>query len=518
MDPALVFILAMSVSLISFNLNGCADKSKQNEIAQHLLQTNSDIILLQETHFTAGDENRWNLLWGNHIFFCHGTSASGGMAILLSPKIKNASFIKERTLLPGRCQYVNITINNQNLHIINIHAPNSGEDRIKFLKSLDTFLTSLDANDIVILGGDYNSTTNPEIDRRSKRETHKPSSNALMSLVQKHNLSDVWRDHHPNSIQFTWFKNEGLHTSSAARLDRFYISKHSLNLTRCASIQPRFRSDHRPLRFYMQLAPPSSQNGHWCLNQSILKEQNYTDIINHFWAHWKTTAHSFSSPALWWDVGKNHIKSITREYCSSRSRSLRENENRLKTEIAFLEAQNTLSEEALNDLDVKKKELDDLTLNNVRGACIRTKFHHLRRLNAPTRFFFDLERREGCQRHISHLQNEKGEVITDSEKIEQIAKSFYEDLYTKSATDSAAQDELLRDLPQLSDLSKDLLEDDLSLDEFTAAIKESPCNKTPGIDGIPFEFYRHFWNTIGEDLYNVFMFSLHNNDLPKSLL
>ena len=50
---------------------------------------------------------------------------------------------------------------------------------------------------------------------------------------------------------------------------------------------------------------------------------------------------------------------------------------------------------------------------------------------------------------------------------------------------------------------KYLLEEKLSKSEINTAIKQTRNGKSPGIDGITIEFYKHFWTDIKELLYNV---------------
>ncbi len=45
---------------------------------------------------------------------------------------------------------------------------------------------------------------------------------------------------------------------------------------------------------------------------------------------------------------------------------------------------------------------------------------------------------------------------------------------------------------------------DLSLEELDVIIHKSPLNKSPGPDGLPFEFYRTFWQDIKEFVLEVF--------------
>ncbi len=54
--------------------------------------------------------------------------------------------------------------------------------------------------------------------------------------------------------------------------------------------------------------------------------------------------------------------------------------------------------------------------------------------------------------------------------------------------------------------------DAITKNELSAAVSGLASGRTPGIDGLPGEFYKHFWTLIGTDLYEVF----HVGLLPKS--
>ena len=40
--------------------------------------------------------------------------------------------------------------------------------------------------------------------------------------------------------------------------------------------------------------------------------------------------------------------------------------------------------------------------------------------------------------------------------------------------------------------------------------------KLSGLDGIPFEWYKKCWNSIGHELYDVFLYSIKTGKLPTS--
>lgn len=53
--------------------------------------------------------------------------------------------------------------------------------------------------------------------------------------------------------------------------------------------------------------------------------------------------------------------------------------------------------------------------------------------------------------------------------------------------------------------SKTALDIDISYQELTAALGQLKSGKSPGIDGLQPEFYKHFWHCIGKDLCEVFL-------------
>ena len=60
------------------------------------------------------------------------------------------------------------------------------------------------------------------------------------------------------------------------------------------------------------------------------------------------------------------------------------------------------------------------------------------------------------------------------------------------------------------------LESPLSLDELSVALKSLNGGKSPGLDGLPAEFFKKLWDLIGPELLLVFQESLEKNELPLS--
>ena len=151
-----------------------------------------------------------------------------------------------------------------------------------------------------------------------------------------------------------------------------------------------------------------------------------------------------------------------------------------------------------------------------KGAAVRARHQLLRDSDVSSKFFFALERERGKSRPIIHLKRADNTITEDEQEIRSIICNFYQELYTPDPIDPVAQNILLDNLPQLDDSDRDNLDSEITYEELTNAVKQLSRDRTPGIDGLPNEFYQTFWFLIGKDLHQVLVQSLINGTLPLS--
>jgi hypothetical protein len=72
---------------------------------------------------------------------------------------------------------------------------------------------------------------------------------------------------------------------------------------------------------------------------------------------------------------------------------------------------------------------------------------------------------------------------------------------------------MVEDIPQITQLENEFLEEEFSEKEVWEAIFQMKHNKAPGPDGFPVEFYQVFWSLIKDDLLAMFH-GFHNGNLP----
>lgn len=66
-------------------------------------------------------------------------------------------------VVSGKLLHVHIGIDGSPVHLINVYAPTNGPERLDLFKTLKLFLNGLNQN-LVIVGGDFNCTADPNID------------------------------------------------------------------------------------------------------------------------------------------------------------------------------------------------------------------------------------------------------------------------------------------------------------------------------------------------------------------
>lgn len=71
-------------------------------------------------------------------------------------------------------------------------------------------------------------------------------------------------------------------------------------------------------------------------------------------------------------------------------------------------------------------------------------------MDAPSQFFFELERRNGQRKIIHSLQSSNGFLVSDSAEISRLTVSFYRDLYKSELTDSPHLHTFFSGLPQVN--------------------------------------------------------------------
>ncbi|MBN3281143.1 YTX2 protein, partial [Polyodon spathula] len=512
----LVFLAMMERCVfISFNLNGCRQSFKRAQLVGFLEQKQAGVVFLQETHSDQENEEAWRAEWKGLCVMSHGASTSAGVAVLFKPSL-GAVLLDIDEIEKGRILKVRARLGSTVYVFINIYAPNRGGERILFFKKLKQALFNINNNDVVVVGGDFNCTVNFNIDRNND-EPHPQSSRELAALLESSDLVDIWRCLHPSSRQYTWSQ---YHTDCVyrARLDRFYTSKNDLNKFIKARIIPSSLSDHHCLLITVLIQSEPHRASYWHFNVKLLQDVKFKQQFKLFWIIWKKEKAQYKDLRQWWDIGKIQIKCFCQQYTINATRSLNTAVRELESKILLLEERlnSEFKEQTLENLKEQKIALGSLLKERVKGAIVRSRFMELRDMDAPTSFFFNLERKRADSRQLCCIRTPGGKELHTREEISREAVRFYKELYNKELCNIEDTERLLQGLPSLSEKEQIQLDAPLTHQEMTAAVKQLSSGKVPGIDGLPAEFYNNFWDIMGEDLLQVLRESLSHRELPLS--
>lgn len=509
------FLKMSEVNIATLNVNGAREMKKRAEIFEVVKQRRIDVVMLQETHSDLKNAADWAGEWGGVSVLSHKTSLSGGVAILFAKTFSPHSYQVEE-IVKGRLLKVRATFEQFVLVFICVYIPTSAVERIVFLNTLCSVLQKCCGEEHLFLGGDFNCTLS-NLDRNHV-EPHLPSRNLLTQLVKTHDLCDIWRQFHEKQRQYTWTHIRDS-VISLARLDRFYVFKHHCNIVRRCLITPLSFSDHSMVQCSVFLNSIKPRSAYWQLNTNLLSDKYFKSTFKLFWDDFRTTKSSFKSLRQWWDFGKVQIKQFCLQYTQNVTREITLSMNTLEADILKLQemAETTGARSYLYSLLNKKTQLADLLGGKTQGALVRSRFQSLDQMDAPSKFFFNLEKKNGQSRAIHALRSESGGLLTDPADIRKRAVTFYENLYRNElGARYRGESEFFDDLPQVSEEANTEISGALSTGELYKALQKMESGKAPGIDGLPVDFYKSFWSDLKEDLLEVLNESLAEGQLPVS--
>ncbi len=368
----------------------------------------------------------------------------------------------------------------------------------------------------LVIGGDWNCTTDFTVDRNGE-EPYSQSSVTLLKIMHEFQLTDVWRTRNIGVRQYTWLKVCDDRVCGA-RLDRFYLKKVWNNKVMDVCISPNGFSDHHMVILVLNVKKTLKSNYYWHLNVKLLHDSCFCENFKVFWNNWKLKKSSFENLCQWWDVGKGNIRLFCQNYAFHTSTIVKTTVQTLQKDIQLLEKHLGSNNERIQGdvLNKKKQELSSLLKEQAKGALIRAKFCSIKDMDAPSTFFFNLERNCVRQKQMCHLRRQDGSVTSNPVEMRKMARDFYKQLYSAENCDAVSADDLFKDLPQLGDEQKRTLDTLITFKELTEAMHQLHVGRSPGIDGIPVDFYQNFWDTIGQDFYEVLLDCIRSKTLPIS--
>lgn len=446
--------------------------------------------------------SHWRSQWGRKAWFSHGSNRSAGVAILQGKF--GGQIIKHDTDKDGRWIILLADINQSLVILINIYASNS--------KILNNIIFSTVENKVnqwlalfpsaeILWGGDFNTVFDESLDiwpPKTKQLTE------LENICHRMNLTDIWRQRHPQEKVYTWSnKNRSLQS----RIDFWLTSAELGNKVDFIKIEPTILTDHKAIAIQFHLGSDRQKlnRDYWKLNKTLLQNKEFVKesqkIIDKCWRQ----ANMLKKFGLYWELMKYEIRNLAIRLSRRISSYNKEKELQLITQIIPLSEKTDPTSDEVEELAYLQTELDKIYEEKARGAFIRSRRKWLEQGEKCTKYFFNLEKRN---HEISSLCKLKinDTVYEDGKLISQFAVSFYEKLYL---ADPLNQDKMASFLQTI--------QPDIRRIEVQKGIDALKDNKAPGNDGIIGEFYKCFKQSIAPFLTGLFEEALEKEELPHTL-
>ena len=325
----------------------------------------------------------------------------------------------------------------------------------------------------------------------------------MLSTLDTYNLVDVWRVLNPAVRRYTWRQNSPFVQS---RIDYFLVSAELLyDIVKC-EIKPSIKTDHSILNISIKLHNEQRRGpGFWKLNVNILRDAVYLDMIREKLWQLKQEYTDIQDDRLKWDLIKSDIRQLTIDYSKTQAYIKRAAEKELLEQLN--EESLKLEKHPDRDLEIRvdtiRDKLEQINSEKARGAFIRSKAIQIEEDEHGSSYFINMEKRNYKMKYIKKLNISETESITDPKKILEEEVKFYSALYSSDNNLKETDSDFFNDkIPKISEHSRNLCDQEITLEECNTALKNLKNGKSPGSDGFPPEFYKIFWQDIRDLVFN----------------
>ena len=312
-------------------------------------------------------------------------------------------------------------------------------------------------------------------------------------------------------MRFSWFKRNP--RLSASRIDYALISSGLAPMIENCTYLQSILTDHSA--FYVSINPSGNQRGtgYWKMNSQLLTDietvqkisENITDIVNNSVDY---------NPLDRWELFKHRCREMLQNIARSKASEQKVVIAQLSEYVSDMQDNMPLPEPQMNLYEQTKEELDNLMLGRAQQLIFRSKVRWVEEGEKSTKYFFNLEKSRYNAKTCSRLLLDNGDIISDDMRILEEQQRYYSTLY-------AHEDGICFDIPNseqfiISKEHEQLCAEELNLSDLTKAVAELKNGKTPGMDGLPAEFYKMYWPKVGPLLVDLVQYCYDNQVLPES--
>ena len=265
-------------------------------------------------------------------------------------------------------------------------------------------------------------------------------------------------------------------------------------------------------------------SSYWKLNCAILDEDDFLPSFKVFWNTTLKCSSYFPDIADWWDL---QAKPSIREFCIAFS-SIRKSRRNQTKKFLLSALKLALETKDWENVARLKEEIGLMLKQDAMGFIVRSRFRQNAEEEKASLYHAAREIKNG-NKSVNKLKIE-GRIVSDENLIEREVTSFFRALFnghhntalvdtgSPFVPDNSVLSDFLQDLACMDTMNSEKLEEDIDIDELDHVIKMCENGKSPGLDGICYEFYKKTWPIIRKTITMVLQCQLDRQYLIASNL
>ena len=505
------------LQIATYNARTLSSRQKMLEMEMELEKIKWDVVGVSEVR-KPGEE--CVKLQSGHTFFYRGSDSQmlmHGVGLFIHKRWSNR--ITHTKSISDRVIYVCLKINSKySIKVIQAYAPTSTHDDEEVETFYEDIEKALDENRSYFqyIVGDFNA-------KIGKREEESETSigkfsydqrnergDTLLNFLQQHNLFAM------NSFftgkaqrKWTWASPDGV---TKNEID--YIITNRKSTVKNVTVLNQFTtgSDHRMVRAKVTLNT-RFQRSKLVKRRERIDAQRLYEQSEEFATQMSAELVDIDNQYDTLDELNNKIVESIKSYMETKCKSIHLNESKLSQETLDLIA---------NRVElIKNGKRDSVEYRNLSKTINKAMRSDLRKYNvrlaentiqANCNMKVLRSKLSNVKKEIFKLRDKTGTIKSDRSAILDIAKEFYEDLFSsKRSNPNSTSDE---DRPVIMNVGSEDLPD-ITVDEVKAAVDEMKNKKSPGEDGVPIEAIKLGGDSLLSAITTLFNQCLQWEMIPK---
>lgn len=485
--------------IATININAIAVHAKKMLLKEFIVKNDIDVAFLQEVHF-----DDFSFVQSHEALVNIGVT-NKGTAILIRKTLKYSNLLMDPG---GRIMSVSV----DGLNLVNVYGHSGAQYRAdRDAMFTDSIVAHFNKPGTVcnFLAGDFNCV----LDEKDCKGKMYNFSSGLKTVVEALELQDAAVVSKNSKREFTFFRGD-----SASRLDRVYVSKSFCSqISHCVTVPVAF-SDHHAVVIQYRISSDQRSlitgRGYWKINDYLLNETNIITEFSNEYAKLKNRRKFDESFSEWWSYDvKRKIKQFYKQKAFEFNDANRRKKDVWYTKLKDLCERQKNGENLSVEISVVKSKILEIEVDRLTSYACRLQ---------PTSL---LENEKIGLYHVSKINKRKlnpntlslkgsDGVITNQAELKNMVFNHYQSVFKESSTVGTDCGALNYVNKSFDAATREKMIEPFSEEELLRTIKSATKKKSPGPDGITYEFYLVHFDLLKEELLRLFNGFLDNSLIP----